>query len=179
MSIDTEALRRIAEAATPGPWGCRWEDAEEFWFGQGYWTAGRFVIGGDERDAEAKADAAHVATFDPPTVLALLDRIDHIDRLVEARNVSFAREDQPRRLHVTSPRLIAARDEAERLVSAIVNDDRHLAAEMVQASDHPEVLALIVADIAGWAITGAAKIAGDEPVDLWRRWLLHRAEASP
>lgn len=90
----TDVLRRIAEAATPEPWGdAAWEDAEEFWFGAGFWVAGRFVAGGAAGDTQARADAEHVAAFDPPTVLALLDRID---QLVAALNESTGARNNPK-----------------------------------------------------------------------------------
>src|SRR5690606_34404356 len=72
-------LRRIAEAATPGPWRLRndprYDDV----------PPDRFVIASAERDHIAEttqggsftdedlANARHIATFDPPTVLTLLD----------------------------------------------------------------------------------------------------------
>src|SRR5690606_26615746 len=78
-------LRRIAEAATPGPWRI-----------SGDGPVDRFVIASTERDHIAEttrggsftnedlANAYHIATFDPPTVLALLNEIERLRREREA-----------------------------------------------------------------------------------------------
>lgn len=55
-ALDLDALAAVAEAATPGPW-----DME--------WTGGSDV------------DLAHIAAFDPPTVLALLAEARGAQRL--------------------------------------------------------------------------------------------------
>lgn len=79
IELDLKALRKVAEAATAGPWV------------QGYlnevWAGGKAPIvnwqGFDDSDrgrAEHFANAAHIATFDPPTVLALLDRIEAAEK---------------------------------------------------------------------------------------------------
>lgn len=75
-------LRRIAEAATPGPWRIS-DDG----------PADRFVIASADRGhiaettqgdsfTEDLANAHHIATFDPPTVLAMLDRIEALEYMV-------------------------------------------------------------------------------------------------
>lgn len=89
-------MRAVAEAATPGPWA--WDDSLE-WHAdpdgieamrrQGLPTpAGDEFVGvkfgsqtvcvattGPAHDRASKADAKHIATFNPPTVLALLDAL--------------------------------------------------------------------------------------------------------
>lgn len=74
-------LRRIAEAATPGPWRIS-DDG----------PADRFVIASADREHIAEttqggsftnedlANAHHISTFDPPTVLALLNEIERLRR---------------------------------------------------------------------------------------------------
>lgn len=75
-------LRRIAEAATPGPW---WVDGWEARTKDG----DRFIASiapafqGASPDAscwEVDANIQHIAAFDPPTVLALLDEIERLRR---------------------------------------------------------------------------------------------------
>jgi len=77
-----EELRRIAEAATPGPW---WVDGWEARTKDG----DRFIANiapafqGASPDAscwEVDANIQHIAAFDPPTVLALLDEIERLQR---------------------------------------------------------------------------------------------------
>ena len=84
--IDLTKLRKIAEAATPGPWeygmttfgdpqdgpthACvRVENAD--------WWDNLAVI---EGSAEGDLNMAHIAVFDPPTVLALLDEVEELRR---------------------------------------------------------------------------------------------------
>lgn len=86
---DTEALRRVAKAATPGPWRCEEGstsypecDDRDFWaavlspYGREIVTLQeRYSLKADDR-RDYDFDAHHIATFDPPTVLALLDERD-------------------------------------------------------------------------------------------------------
>ena len=81
-----QELRRIAEAATPGPWTSPWEqkdgfDPEEYGF---YGASGDKIVGllwYDGWHLEcSEENARHIATFDPTTVLALLDEIERLRR---------------------------------------------------------------------------------------------------
>lgn len=95
--LDLEALREVAQAATPGPW--RWElPSKESWpqsdeslvsdgvlwegsRGDKYPTSVLSGWGYDASGTEAKdVDRAHIAAFDPPTVLALLDALTAAER---------------------------------------------------------------------------------------------------
>ena len=73
MSEPISELRKITAAATPGPWGA----ADGGSFG-GWWIS----LNGDPSNVTIAAvpiklaDADHIATFDPPTVLAMLDAIE-------------------------------------------------------------------------------------------------------
>ena len=84
--LDLNKLREIAEAATPGPW-----EAGMTTFGDprdgathacvrvadAHWTDHLVV---SEGCAEADRNMAHIATFDPPTVLALIDELEQLHR---------------------------------------------------------------------------------------------------
>lgn len=72
-NLDLAGLRRIAEAATPGPWG-RGFDGEVMRLDAYDREMDEHVTSPD-----AEADANHIAAFDPPTVLALLDRIKELE----------------------------------------------------------------------------------------------------
>lgn len=62
MTPDRKRMREIAEAAKTGPW--IWSNTDIF-------------------DVYIpKADALHIATFDPPTILALLDALDRAEGIV-------------------------------------------------------------------------------------------------
>lgn len=67
--VDTDGLRETATAANPGPWlriGRRV-----------LWWHGTMKVSLTGADGEiGRFDAEHIATFDPPTVLALLAELD-------------------------------------------------------------------------------------------------------
>ena len=73
MSEPISELRKIAAAATPGPWGA----ADGGSFG-GWWIS----LNGDPSNVTIAAvpiklaDADHIARFDPPAVSAMLDVIE-------------------------------------------------------------------------------------------------------
>src|SRR6266849_4983225 len=69
--VGQSALREIAKKATPGPWKLTGQHMTIFW---------RVWIGGHHMDA-SPADAAFIATFNPATVLTLLDEIDRLKGL--------------------------------------------------------------------------------------------------
>ena len=87
------ALRDIANAATEGPWrvieGDGWDgpgvamDESGMQIGIAY-ICEKFGQG----ESEGEDDAAFVAAFDPPTVLALLDRVEELGRDLAAVTVS-------------------------------------------------------------------------------------------
>lgn len=81
--LDLTKLREIAEAATPGPW--EFEPSgysecgeprccSEYWENR-IWSQ-RLILA--ESMELSDVDATHIATFDPPTVIALLDEIERL-----------------------------------------------------------------------------------------------------
>lgn len=87
MTIDTTALREIAEAATPGPWEAEGSQVLcESWF--------LVAAVRDHSEIEYRADAAHIAAFHPGTALALLAEVDALRAQVErVREALFASDD--------------------------------------------------------------------------------------
>lgn len=82
---DLIRLREIANAATPGPWeyeaGGESECGEpsccsDYW-DERVWGGGFVLLESHLLDPE---NAQHIAAFDPPTVLALLDEIEELRR---------------------------------------------------------------------------------------------------
>ena len=72
MNLNLDALEAVARAATPGPWSINWESDE---YHAGMPDKWALSINGPEASDFADlaaADAEHMATFDPPTVLALI-----------------------------------------------------------------------------------------------------------
>lgn len=83
--MKTESLRKIAEAATPGPW--------ELSFGTKHPrvrdAAGRFILEPLPHGIRLTHDARHIATFSPSTVLPLL-------KIAEAAQAYRTARDNPR-----------------------------------------------------------------------------------
>lgn len=100
-------LREIAGKATPGPW-CWYTDGNLMDGATGFAVHSKsdtedsrvgFDLAVMEYDQMGQLDASHIAAFDPPTVLAMLDRIEELegqldaaDRQIEARSGKTAGE---------------------------------------------------------------------------------------
>ena len=91
MSDAISRARAIAAAATPGPWGADSigyaEDDVRVQVTCGAWDLALIDESAppELRDTSVEqriADAAHVATFDPPTVSAMLDVIEAAERVI-------------------------------------------------------------------------------------------------
>ena len=67
-------LRAVAKAATPGPWTIR----NSYGFFGIVPADGPAVTGMPAKGKDRKHNAAHIAAFDPPTVLALLEEIERL-----------------------------------------------------------------------------------------------------
>lgn len=78
-ATNLDTLRKIAEApdVTAGPWFA-------FDRGIGYEVhhASGYELNNGHRETFTKPDATHIATFDPPTVLALLSRLEQAEAIV-------------------------------------------------------------------------------------------------
>lgn len=85
MSDNLDTLRKTAEAATPGPWardGVGVLGARESWdLGKGPARIMQAMMPWHRERMEANAE--FIATFDPPTVLALLSRLEQAERNFE------------------------------------------------------------------------------------------------
>lgn len=90
---DLQALRVTAEAATPGPWETLGGYVEGVYGGEvtpQSVNCMSYCYGGSvERMSDA--DATHIATFDPPTILALLSRLEAAEKVIEDAQ-AFCRE---------------------------------------------------------------------------------------
>jgi hypothetical protein len=70
MTDPIQELRRLAEAATPGPWDAAYDDAVE-----GHYVAKRYESGWAGDVATHGPTAAYIAALSPDIVLALLDAL--------------------------------------------------------------------------------------------------------
>ena len=94
--LNLNELRKVAEAATPGPWEVQHREGLDWLSSSPHINSGDHEPGSTVRRAgagdsawgstwphrNARADATHIATFDPPTVLALLDRVAELEAVV-------------------------------------------------------------------------------------------------
>lgn len=89
MTINLDELRKIAEAATPGPWvldgfaegGCSEGCCEEYTRLSVYSVTNRGEVVASEVTAQRNAD--YFDAFDPPAVLALLSRLEQAEQAVQ------------------------------------------------------------------------------------------------
>jgi hypothetical protein len=82
--MDDAELKRVAEAATPGPWAYELDD-EGCSMGWIVSPCERIVkILGDS--AQQATNATYIATFDPPTVLGLLSRLSAAEGEIARRD---------------------------------------------------------------------------------------------
>lgn len=89
MPSDPQALRRIAERATQGPWAVngtrtKWRDASGLNVYDSHSIGSEkesiaLVFYDPKQHAACWADAQFIAAFDPPTVLALLDKLARLE----------------------------------------------------------------------------------------------------
>lgn len=88
--IDTKELRRVAEAATPGPWRMVPDErtyrdlnghptGNEYIAGYDVHSDAREIIGCEGINPAQETDAAFIAAANPATVLALLDRVERLE----------------------------------------------------------------------------------------------------
>lgn len=81
---ERDELRRVASAATPGPWLQPIEDEPRLVSDSG---GGDSLLGIIEKTGEAivmeRADADYIAAANPQTVLALLDSIEELEGLAQ------------------------------------------------------------------------------------------------
>lgn len=74
-TLDLDALAEIAKAATDGPWTAeRLSNSLAWWVSCDEW--GAMFNTGYVGNGDSKPNATHIATFDPPTVLALIARAE-------------------------------------------------------------------------------------------------------
>ena len=93
--LDLDRLRAVAEAATPDRWTvtepedfCR----EPVCVEPTSISNGMVCMVGRRTCSQSVADATHIATFDPPTILRLLDRLEAAEADLEvAMDASLGR----------------------------------------------------------------------------------------
>lgn len=93
--LDLDGLEKVAREATPGEWG-----AVSRYVGVA--SGGGFIaecrnFPGDSKVAMAEANARHIATFDPPTVLALLSQARLLKERTRERDEAMREADHQRR----------------------------------------------------------------------------------
>ncbi|EMC3650497.1 ead/Ea22-like family protein [Citrobacter braakii] len=83
-ALNKQALRQLAEKATPGPWEM---EHENIWFRdtEGYTKHLMYAYQGDDVDDQQDHDnTAYIAAFNPKVVLALLDELEAANKAAES-----------------------------------------------------------------------------------------------
>ncbi len=92
--IDCKELRRLAEAATPGPWEEIGGEITQYWTRPEPWldivstkvTCSPYCHGGTAAGVERTEDAEFIAAANPAAVLGLLDQLDAARQLATEGN---------------------------------------------------------------------------------------------
>ena len=103
--LDLDELEKLARAATSGPWTCDKPPTDKDGFRRGVSIAatyGRQMIYADPPGGSfPAADQRHIAAFDPPTALALIEAAKERDTL--RAQLAQAREALEAFMHTTKP----------------------------------------------------------------------------
>ena len=76
MSIDLEAIKARAEAATPGPWWHEWVDGDDWWAVYGQPTGD--MVCPEVCTMWSSDEAAYIAAVNPAVVLGLVAEIERL-----------------------------------------------------------------------------------------------------
>ena len=123
MTDQDKELRRLAEAATPGPWkiapaGTKaYEREDPYPFDMIQVAPARFVRTEGRSENEANSNAAFIAAANPATILSLLDRL-------EAAETAFTQSDKTCRdlTEKVIPNLRRELEAAERTIALLRNE---------------------------------------------------------
>lgn len=110
MTLDLKKLREVNLAATQGKW--QHNGASAVWIGEH-----KFIASVNDHSGNwAPEDAAYIAAFDPPTTLALLDRIEELRR----NSVPRSRHDaMNQEINEAAAKLKQVQDAAHARISAL------------------------------------------------------------
>jgi hypothetical protein len=95
---DLTRLRALAEAAEPGPWRAMPLKYDDWGMirGGGYYVVAVARHGSlnDDLDTGIKRNMAHIAAMDPPTTIALLDRLEAAEALIVELQAELKEQDE-------------------------------------------------------------------------------------
>lgn len=150
-------LRRIAQAATPGPW--RMHDLDDSDVTAYITSAALPPIMPDLAEVRFADDARYIAAFSPPTVLALLDRVEHLEHKVVSQRLALQRLQDAHNRLLSDQRLALHRlqDARNYLVHARAEAERY-------REQYEELRA---------SVGAVADRFGRRATDAWEAWHLH------
>lgn len=126
MTTNLDTLRKIAEdpGVTAGPWFA-------FDRGIGYEVhhASGYELNNGHRETFTKPDATHIATFDPPTVLALLSRLEQAEQEAKAAKGVITQHIAARSLETHRNVGIAVDEAVKAVVQLLIEDPTRRARE--------------------------------------------------
>lgn len=154
---DLNELRKVAENATPGPWIAHelggepgywwvWQESKLPYYGGVAEVAGRDpgiicypeISGGHGDDDQDRIDAEFIATFDPPTVLALLSRLEQAEKNADTYQALY--EQRAKSLEQAEAQVARVRDLATEANEALLrtnirSDGMYLSQKILRALD--------------------------------------------
>lgn len=125
MSVDTKSLRKLAEAATPGPWAVGpYYNRDGHGVGPVVHDVGHVNSDAVVAEHVVKEDAAFIAAANPQTVIALLDDNESLNETAKRRLDDMAlMSEKTVQLREQLSAMTAARDEACRILHDIGSHD--------------------------------------------------------
>ena len=173
MTLNLDALEAVARAATPGPWTINWETDE---YHAGMPDKWALSINGPEASDFADlaaADAEHMATFDPPTVLALIAKLREAEAEMHARELHHFEEEKLRAEAEAKLREAEQERDEARWAAGIVGDVaressggwQDAAAELHATQARLREAEAVIAE--ALELIATVKAAGEVPVDVF------------
>lgn len=134
MTIDIEELKRLAQAATQGPWRASLDGPGEEGWVMGPNGASHYLATGYEGEMAAK-DVRLIAAANPAAVLALIERVEELEQVREQlvdrarRAEESAKWNEPRAAERNdfARRLVKAESERDALRGRLDDVERHAA----------------------------------------------------
>ena len=95
--MNTEELKRLAEAATPGPWGYDYDDQDHdtcigILWGTNHYAIATIPYNGQVSDEKVTATGNYIAAANPAAILALIAEVDSLRDEVNGLTGEIERE---------------------------------------------------------------------------------------
>lgn len=124
--VDYDALRRLAEVATPGPWhrGAA-ESVRLVWSGHNNLTLVARVDDAEIKGEDDARDAAHIASANPATILAILNDMTALVEALGSVTIYRVEDDDRVWINIGGVRIVGIADDgwSDAAIAALMTFD--------------------------------------------------------